>query len=163
VIGFALINLGSGPLVVLGTDLVVGSAPPEKAGSAAALNETAGEFGFAFGIAPLGSLGTAVYRAQFADHAPSGVPADAVRTAHDSLTAAVAAAQHLPARAAGELLAPAQEAFTSGLHAIAAISAVLLAGVAVLIAVLLRHVRPIGVPQPEGTPDLEPAAATTGA
>jgi MFS transporter, DHA2 family, multidrug resistance protein len=158
VTGFALINLGCGPLVVLGTDLVVGSAPPEKAGSAAALNETAGEFGFAFGIAALGSLGTAVYRAQFADHAPSGVPADAVRAAHDSLTAAVGAAQHLPARAAGALLAPAQEAFTSGLHAIAAISAVLLAGVAVLIAVLLRHVRPIGAPQPdaaqpEGTSD----------
>jgi DHA2 family multidrug resistance protein-like MFS transporter len=169
--GFALINLGCGPLVVLGTDLVLGSAPPEKAGSAAALNETAGEFGFAFGIAALGSLGTAVYRTQFADHAPSGVPADAVRVAHDSLTAAVGAAQHLPARAAGALLAPAQEAFTSGLHAIAAVSAVLLAGVAVLIAVLLRHVRPIGAPQhaahsdgphQDGTLDPEPATATTG-
>src|SRR6266487_2072372 len=49
VIGFAVINLGAGPLVSVGTDLVVGSAPPEKAGSAAAMNETSGEFGFALG------------------------------------------------------------------------------------------------------------------
>jgi DHA2 family multidrug resistance protein-like MFS transporter len=144
VAGWVLINLGSGPLVVLGTDLVVGSAPPDKAGSAAALNETAGEFGFAFGIAALGSIGTAVYRAQFAGHAPGGVPAGALRAAHDSLTGAVAAAQHLPARVAGTLLAPAHEAFTAGLHVIAGLSAVLLAGVAILTTILLRHVPPIG-------------------
>nr|MDT0666502.1 MFS transporter [Micromonospora sp. DSM 115978] len=53
VAGFALINFGAGPIVTLGTDLVVGSVPPEKAGSAAAMNETAGEFGFAIGIASL--------------------------------------------------------------------------------------------------------------
>ncbi|HEU5159438.1 MAG TPA: MFS transporter [Streptosporangiaceae bacterium] len=164
VTGFALINLGSGPLVALGSDLVVGSAPPERAGSAAALNQTAGEFGFAFGIAALGSLGTAVYRARFAGAAPDtardGVPADAIRAAHDSLTGAVGAAQHLPARAAEALLGPAQEAFTSGLHAIAAVSAVLLAGVTVLLAILLRHVRPIGAARPDEMPAPAPGSGS---
>jgi DHA2 family multidrug resistance protein-like MFS transporter len=144
VTGFVLINLGSGPLVVLGTDLVVGSAPPEKAGSAAAMNETAGEFGFAFGIAALGSIGTAVYRAQFTGHVPRGIPADALRSGHDSLTGAVAAAQQLPARTAGALLGPAHEAFTAGLHVVAGLSAGLLAVVAILITISLRHVQPIG-------------------
>jgi DHA2 family multidrug resistance protein-like MFS transporter len=159
VAGWALINLGSGPLVVLGTDLVIGSAPPEKSGSAAALNETAGEFGFAFGIAALGSVGTAVYRSRFAGYAPEGVPADALRSAHDSLTGAVAAAQHLPAHVAANMLAPAQEAFTAGLHVVAGVSAVLLAGVAILTAVLLRHVHPIGAatPSPPAEPADEPA------
>ncbi len=158
VTGFALINLGAGPLVVLGTDLVVGSAPPEKAGSAAAMNETAGEFGFAFGIAALGSIGTAVYRAQFADHTPGGVPADALRAAHDSLTGAVTAAQQLPAHVAGTLLSPAQEAFTTGMHVVAAVSAVLLAGVAILTATLLRHVRPIGAVQTDEISNTDHAA-----
>ncbi|HEX6470925.1 MAG TPA: MFS transporter [Streptosporangiaceae bacterium] len=166
VTGFALINLGSGPLVVLGTDLVVGSAPPEKAGSAAALNETAGEFGFAFGIAALGSIGAAVYRADFAGHAPAGVPGDAVRAGHDSLTGAVTAAGHLPADAAAALLDPARAAFTSGLHVVAGLSAVLLAAVAVTVAVALRHVRPIGQDAAdaaeEGADAAEPVAALDG-
>ena len=45
-------------------NLILGSAPPEKAGSAAAISETGGEFGVALGIATLGSVATAVYRDQ---------------------------------------------------------------------------------------------------
>src|SRR5262249_9379968 len=57
VAAWALTNLGSGPFVSLGTDIVIGAVPPERAGSAAALGETAGELGYAFGIAALGSIG----------------------------------------------------------------------------------------------------------
>ncbi|HEY7485515.1 MAG TPA: MFS transporter [Streptosporangiaceae bacterium] len=156
VVGFALINLGSGPLVVLGTDLVLGSAPPEKAGSAAALNETAGEFGFAFGIAALGSIGTAVYRSVFAGHTPSGVPSTAVAAANDSLVAAANAAQALPQQVAATLLSPAREAYTSALHVVAGISGISLAIAAVVIVTMLRHVRPLGAPAIE-----EPAAETS--
>jgi DHA2 family multidrug resistance protein-like MFS transporter len=59
---YAIWNLGCAPLISLSMDLVVGSAPVERAGSAAALGETSSEFAFALGIAVLGSLGTAVYR-----------------------------------------------------------------------------------------------------
>lgn len=38
--GIALVHLGAGPMMALGTDLVVGSAPPEKGGSAASMTET---------------------------------------------------------------------------------------------------------------------------
>ena len=62
VAGFALMSFGGVPLVALGdTNLVVGSAPPEEAGSAAALAQASNEFGYALGIALLGS-GTIVYR-----------------------------------------------------------------------------------------------------
>ena len=61
VAGFALMSFGGVPLVALGTHLVVGSAPPEEAGSAAALAQAGNEFGYALGIALLGS-GTIVYR-----------------------------------------------------------------------------------------------------
>ncbi len=62
VISAAVVALGVGPLFVLGTGLVVGSAPPEKAGSAASLSETSNVFGSFLGLAVLGSIGAAIYR-----------------------------------------------------------------------------------------------------
>jgi len=165
VAGFAVINLGAGPQVTLGTNLVVGAAPPEKAGSAAAINETSGELGFALGIAALGSIGTAVYRAQLADAMPAGVPAEAAEGARETLAGAAAAAGALPAELGVALLDAAREAFTSGMHVVAAVSAVLLVGVAVLVATLLRHVRPIGEAGPDqpDQPGGVPAAASAPA
>jgi DHA2 family multidrug resistance protein-like MFS transporter len=154
VTGWGLINLGAGPLVTLGTDLVVGSAPPERAGSAAALNETSGEFGFALGIATLGSIVTAIYRTGVADAIPAGVPAGAAEAARDTLAGATAAAANLPEPLATALLTPAREAFTNGMHVAAGVSAVLLLGVAVLVVTALRNVRPSGEITTEG-PDAQ--------
>ncbi|GAA2413562.1 MFS transporter [Actinomadura vinacea] len=148
--GWALIGLGGGPLVTLATDLVVGSVPPAKAGSAAALNETSGEFGYALGIAILGSLGTALYRARVE------VPAGAGE-AKESLSGAVSAAAGLPGPARDALLDSARTAFTGGLHVVALACAVLLAGMAVLMAVMLRRVPPIGAEPVQDRPEPEPA------
>ncbi len=151
--GYALILLGAGPLVTLSIYLIMASAPPERAGSAAAVNETSGQFGFAFGLAALGSIGAAVYDSQFTP--PSQIPVHAADAARESLADAVVAARDLPADLAGALLAPAREAFVSGLHLIAAMSAAILAVVAVLIVRLLRAVPPTGA-RPAGassTPD----------
>jgi DHA2 family multidrug resistance protein-like MFS transporter len=157
VAGFALMNLGTGPLVTLGTDLVVGSAPPEKAGSAAGMNETCGEFGFALGIAVLGSVGTAIYRDRVADNLPAGIPPAAARAARDTLTGATHAAQGLPEQVAAALLAAAREAFTGQVRATAVLAAAGFASVAVLIAALLRHVPASRQAQP---PDASPTAST---
>jgi DHA2 family multidrug resistance protein-like MFS transporter len=153
VIGFGVTNFGAGPMVTLGTDLVVGSAPVEKAGSAGAMNQTSGEFGFALGIAALGSLGTVVYRANVT--VPAGVPAGAAR---DTLAGAVTVAGRLPSRLGTQLLASAREAFVSGMHVAATVSAALLIVVAVVVAMLLRHVRPAGEPAQPDTDDRITAA-----
>lgn len=150
--GFALIFLGAGPLVTLGIHLILASAPPEKAGSAAALNETSGQFGFAFGLAALGSIGVAVYDNRFTP--PAEVPAGAADAARESLADAVAAARDLPPDLAEALLTPARQAFVSGLHLVSAISSVVLAVVALLIVRLLRGVAPTG------TAPADEAAAT---
>jgi MFS transporter, DHA2 family, multidrug resistance protein len=151
VTGLALINIGAGPLVTLGTNLVIGAAPPEKAGSVASMSQTSNEFGFALGIAVMGTIGTAVYRGQVT--VPAGVPADAASATRDSLAGATAAAQHLPDQVATALLTPAREAFTAGMHAVAAISAVLLIGVAILAATVFRHIPPIGA-EPESADEV---------
>jgi MFS transporter, DHA2 family, multidrug resistance protein len=141
-LAFALTNLGAGPMITLTTGLVLGAVPPERAGAAGALNETSGEFGFALGIAALGSLGVAVYRATIA--LPPGLPPAAVTDSRDTLAGATAAAAHLPADQARAVLTTAHEAFTTGMQVAAGLSAVLLAALAVTIAVALRRVPPLG-------------------
>lgn len=56
-------GLGSGSAFANATELVIGSAPQERAGTAAAINETAFEFGGVMGIALLSSLGDSSYGA----------------------------------------------------------------------------------------------------
>ncbi len=62
IIGSIIISLGLAPVFSLTTDLIVGSAPPERAGAASGISETASELGGALGISVLGSIGVALYR-----------------------------------------------------------------------------------------------------
>jgi DHA2 family multidrug resistance protein-like MFS transporter len=133
---YAIWNLGGAPLISLSMDLVVGSAPVERAGSAAALGETSSEFAFALGIAVLGSLGTAVYRMHV-----TGTPAAGFG---DSLAGAVAAA---PLNEA--VILAAHSAFTDTMHVVAASSGLVLLAVAVLTLIGLRHLPRIGSKQAE--------------
>jgi MFS transporter, DHA2 family, multidrug resistance protein len=136
--GIIVVYVGQGPIMALGTDLVVGSAPPEKAGSAAALSETSTELGLALGVAVLGSVGAAVYRQAVPAALPSGLPSDAVSAARDSIEAAVTAVAPLPPAQAEAVLAPAREAFTAALNLVAGIGAVTALALAVLALMALR-------------------------
>lgn len=133
--GYTIAFFGVGPVGVLGTDMVVGSAPTERAGSAAALSETAAEMGIALGVASLGSLGTAIF---------------AARTDGAQITDLTGAA--LPAAA--------QDAFAAGLNVVAAVSAVAALGFALLTA---RALRATGA-HPHTQPDdaAAPPTTTTG-
>jgi DHA2 family multidrug resistance protein-like MFS transporter len=144
VVAFVLMNLGGAPLVSLGTDLVVGSAAPEKAGSAAATSETSAEFGFGLGIAVLGSLGTFIYRRQMSGSLPPDLPLELAAPARDSLAGAVAAAEGLAEPAATALLAAARAAFTTGFNIVAGVCAVVIVAVATMAVIRLRHLPPIG-------------------
>ncbi|MGE0096408.1 MAG: MFS transporter, partial [Alphaproteobacteria bacterium] len=88
--GFILFCLGIAPLGALTTDLIVGSAPPERAGAAAAISETSSEFGGALGIAVLGAIATAWYRGVMLDAMPAGVSSEEAQAASATLGAAVA-------------------------------------------------------------------------
>jgi DHA2 family multidrug resistance protein-like MFS transporter len=70
VVGSVIVSLGLGPMLTLSTDLVVGSAPVQRAGEASALSEMSAELGGALGIAILGSIGVAFYRNQVAEALP---------------------------------------------------------------------------------------------
>jgi DHA2 family multidrug resistance protein-like MFS transporter len=160
VIGSVILALGVAPVGTLATDIIVGSAPPERAGAASGISETSAEFGGALGIAILGSIGTAVYRSEVVDAVPSGVPHNAAEAARDTLGGAVAVADELPDRLGAGLLDAAREAFTQGLQLTAITSAGLALGMAILVMVLLRHVRTGS--EPEDQADTEAAGAVAG-
>ncbi|RJL27130.1 MFS transporter [Bailinhaonella thermotolerans] len=109
VASLALIGLGMGSLSIASAAIMAG-APPEKAGSAAAIEETGYELGGALGVAILGSLAAAVYRAALplGTLAALGVTGAAAGSARESLAGAL----ELPVPA---LAARAQAAFTDSL------------------------------------------------
>jgi DHA2 family multidrug resistance protein-like MFS transporter len=141
VVGSVLFSLGTAPVFTLTNDLIIGSAPPERAGAAAGISETAAEFGGALGIAIFGSIGVAIYRGAIGSALPAGVPPEAAEIARDTLGGAIEVAGQLPGQLGPALIDAAREAFTQGLHLAAAISAVGSIGLAILVLTLLRRVR----------------------
>ncbi|UJW34750.1 MFS transporter [Saccharothrix sp. AJ9571] len=136
--GGGLMTLGMGIVTVLATEVVLATAPPERAGAASALSETSTEFGGALGMAVLGTIGAAVYRS--AVDVPAGLPAEAAEAARDTLGGAVAVAANLPPEVAPGFLRGAHEAFTDGMNVTMLIGAGVLLVAAALVAVLLRQV-----------------------
>jgi MFS transporter, DHA2 family, multidrug resistance protein len=141
--GTSVMGIGAGLVGTLATDLVVGAAPPERAGAASAISETGAELGGALGIAILGSIGTAVYRSRLGDAIPSSVTPEQEEAAQDTLGGALAAGNELPAPLAEDVVDAAREAFLQGLQLAAAVTAVAVAVLAVVAARLLRR-----APQP---------------
>lgn len=124
---------------------MVGAAPPEKAGSASAMSETVQELGLALGVAILGSLATAVYRNRIDGEIPAGTPSDVAEPAGDSLAGAASSAQRMPEG----WFETAKEAATSGLNTAMLVAAVCTLVLALLSAVVLRHVGVIGGQEPD--------------
>jgi DHA2 family multidrug resistance protein-like MFS transporter len=108
--------VGLAVVITLVADLAVGAAPKERAGGAAATSETSSELGGALGLAVLGSIGAAVYRA--------GVPANTP----DTIGAAVG----------GPFAEQARDAFAGALSTTAAVSAAALLLTATATFILLR-------------------------
>jgi MFS transporter, DHA2 family, multidrug resistance protein len=154
-----VISLGLAPVFTATTDLIVSSAPPERAGAASGISETGAELGGALGIAILGSIGVAVYRGELADALPAGVSSEAAAIARDTLGGAVGVAAKLPDAVGTALLDAAREAFVVGLQLTAALSAVIAVGVAVMATVLLRAVPASAQAEPAEQPAAVPEAA----
>jgi len=139
--GSVLFSLGTAPVFTLTNDLIIGSAPPERAGAAAGMSETAAELGGALGIAIFGSIGTAVYRSQVIDDVPDDVSPAATEVARDTLGGAIEVAAQLPGQLGSALIDAARDAFTYGLHLAAVISAVSSIALAVFVLTTLRRVQ----------------------
>jgi MFS transporter, DHA2 family, multidrug resistance protein len=138
--GFIVMSLGLAPVFTLATDFVVTSAPPERAGAAAAISEMSAELGGALGIALLGSIMTAIYRGAMGAAIPADIPREAAEAAQSTLGGAVAIAAELPGDVAAAILATARAAFTSALVTTSVICTAIALFAAILAMFMLRRV-----------------------
>jgi EmrB/QacA subfamily drug resistance transporter len=130
--GLIPLGVGMGAAMTPATAAITEGLPAEQQGVGSALNDLSREVGGALGIAVVGSIVTAVYRANL--HL-AGVPAGLADKARGSFALAI--------HAGGPVKATAATAFADGLHTglLYAAGAALLAAIAV-VALLARDLRP---------------------
>ena len=112
IIAFALLGAGIGAAETVSNELIIAAAPPEKAGAASAVSETAYELGAVLGTTILGGIITAFYRSSLV--VPQGVPAAAAERARETLAGAFSAAEGLPVPIGQALQHAAADAFGTG-------------------------------------------------
>ncbi|WP_207203739.1 MFS transporter [Actinomyces minihominis] len=138
---FSVLALGTGAAETLTNDAIVSAVPAHKAGAASAISETAYEVGTVLGTAILGSISVAFYTHNV--QVPGGLSPTAALEAGQTLGGAVNVASELPASASSSLLESAFAAFDSGVLAIGAVGAIIMAAAGVLAWVFLAQ--PAGV------------------
>jgi DHA2 family multidrug resistance protein-like MFS transporter len=156
-VGAGLLASGLVMVMSLVTEAVVGVVAPERAGAASALMETCSEFGGALGIAVLGSIGTAVYRADLDAHLPAALPAGTGQAAREGLAGASAVAAQVPGQVGDALLTVARGSFSHSFNVVAVVGSVILVVTAIGTTVLLR-----GTSRPGGTEEAAADEPITG-
>lgn len=146
-----VIGLGVGVAATLSTDAIVGSVPPQRAGAASSVSETALELGVALGIAVLGSVQTLLYRQHLV--VPEGTDADIVHALTESLAYADGALAHGGA-AMEPYLALARDSFTSSMQVTSIIAGLL----TIVAGILAWKLIPASVDPEEGAESQEAAA-----
>jgi MFS transporter, DHA2 family, multidrug resistance protein len=139
IVAFALVGIGIGAAETVSNELILTSAPPEKAGAASAVSETAYELGAVLGTAVLGGILTALYRGGI--QIPSEVPNGAADAARETLAGAVTAAEQLPAEIGMALTDAAAHAFDAGVGVTSLIGAGLVVCAGVIAATTLKGSR----------------------
>ncbi|MEU4565313.1 MFS transporter [Micromonospora sp. NPDC023956] len=129
-VGLILVGLGIGMAFTASTDAILSAVPRERAGAASAISEMSYELGVALGIALLGTLHVALYRAGLPDL--SGLTGPGREAVTDSLAAGTQALTGTGEQGS-QILAAARDAFAHGMQITSVIAAVLLV-VAALIA-----------------------------
>jgi hypothetical protein len=158
--GLMVIGAGVGLTNPLATFAHLGVLPPAHGGVASALNNTARQVGLAVGIAALGALLQASVRADVEGAAAAaGSARGAVldRVADGDVAAALRAA---PPEARAEIAGAYAQAFASALSDQLVLGGVIVLGVALAAALLIRQrdlwtppapaVAPVGAPEPAG-------------
>nr|WP_312854841.1 MFS transporter [Agromyces agglutinans] len=135
ILAFVLLGTGIGAAETVSNELILSSAPAEKAGAASAVSETAYELGAVLGTAVLGSILAAHYAAALV--LPSGLSAEQAEVAGETLAGAMSVAEQLPTAAGAALEASAAAAFDGGVVVTAAIGVALMVVAAVVAAVTL--------------------------
>ncbi len=127
-LAFCLMGIGIGLAETITNDLMLSSVPPERAGAAAAISETAYEMGAVLGTAVLGTILTGVFRSHLT------VPAVAQFGERDgsfeTLGSTLDTAARYPNEVGEQLRASAAAAFDLGVQSTSAVAIVVVLGAA---------------------------------
>lgn len=123
----AVVGFGIGATMTAASSIIMLSAPQDRAGMAASIEELAFELGGALGVAILGSLMTALYTRAMT------VPVGVAAKASDSLDEAITVADGLHQEAATKLILVARSAFDEAFVSVIGAAALLTFGAAILI------------------------------
>jgi len=141
----AVIGISIAFTMVPALDAILGSLPAGETGAGSALTRTLQNIGSSFGVAIMGSILNGAYQAALSGHL-SGLPGQVQSAALSSVAVAAAIARHLPSPVGADLLRAAQDAYSQGMSEVMLVSAAMMVGGAVLMAVFLpaRAALPIG-------------------
>ena len=117
-------------------DAILGSLPAGETGAGSALTRTLQNIGSSFGVAIMGSILNGAYQAGLRGHL-TGLPAQVQTAAQSSVAVAAAIAHHLPGPLGAQLLRAAQDAYSQGMSEVMLVSAGMMIGGAVLMALFL--------------------------
>ena len=117
-------------------DAILGSLPAGETGAGSALTRTLQNIGSTFGVAIMGSILNGAYQAGLAGHL-GGLPAQVQSAAQSSVAVAAAIARHLPSPLGAQLLRAAQDAYSQGMSEVMLVSAAMMVGGAILMALFL--------------------------
>ncbi|WP_019398337.1 MFS transporter [Pseudoxanthomonas sp. GW2] len=146
VAGMIAMSIGLAPVMTVGNELIITTAPPERAGAASALSETSAELSGALGIAVLGSAGMLLFRLWLGPALPAGLePAEGAR-ALATLGGAMSVAGGLAD--GGAFAEAARTAFTDAMRAVAVFGAAMMLAAAWMAARLMRDGEGEGAPVP---------------
>lgn len=120
-----VVGIGIGAAMTAASATIMTTAPAERAGMAASIEETSYELGGAVGVALMGALMTAVYGAAFVAPAGGGLPAAAFEGIDQALSATAA----MPGAQGEALAAAARAAFDRAFEAVCALAAALMLAV----------------------------------
>jgi DHA2 family multidrug resistance protein-like MFS transporter len=138
---YVVMMFGINMAITLTTDSIMAVAPPDRAGAASGISETAAELGAALGIAILGSVAAASYRYRMKTALGPAVSSDIADQARSTLGAAVASAHQIGGSVGAEVMDAARTSFTSAMALVASLSAVLILVSALASLIVLRQDR----------------------
>lgn len=140
IISLCLVGFGMGALAI-GSAMIMGGVPTDKAGNAGAIEETSYEFGGTLGVTILGSISALIFRANLSEErgfkALEELDSNLAEQAGDSLGAATVIAHEL---GMPELAERAADAFTTSLQ----FAGVVGGGIMIAVAALVFFVTPKG-------------------
>lgn len=141
VTGFVLSVIGVSPVLVLGTGIIIGSAPVEKAGAASSISETSNHLGVALGVAILGSIGSFVYHTTIDKHLTYYLSIESQQVVRESIIGAHYVASTLNVEQGAALLASAKMAYINGFRIISGGGALIFAFLLLFVTIKFRNVK----------------------